>query len=252
MATDALAASEPEQRPRGRPGVGAASQAERKDMIFRDRRDAGQRLTEGLAACRGQQPIVLALPRGGVVVGYEVARALDAPLDVVVTRKLGAPHNPEFGFGAVGPGGVQVLDEGTVRTLGLDAAQIERIAEKERKEMERRQASYRGERPLPDVSGRAAIVVDDGLATGVTAIAAVRAVRQWGPARLVLAVPVSAPGTAARLRDEVDELVCLHEPSGFMAVGRWYEDFSQASDEEVLEILARARSEHEGGGCAAP
>ena len=180
------------------------------------------------------------------MVGFEVARALGAPLDVLVTRKLGAPHNPEFGFGAVGPGGVKVVDERSVRMLGLSEGEVERIAAQERCEMERRLLRYRGDRPWPSVSGRTAMVVDDGLATGVTARAAVRVVRQWRPRAIVLAVPVGASDTAAALRREVDELVCLHEPAAFMAVGRWYEDFAQTTDEEVLDLLERARS----FGCA--
>lgn len=211
-------------------------------MVYADRRDAGRKLAGVLAHYADKAPIILALPRGGVVVGYEVARALGAPLDVVVARKLGSPHNPEFGFGAVGPGGARYVDEETVRRLGLSAARIDQIVERETKEVERRLARYRGARALPDVSARTAIIVDDGLATGVTARAAVRVVRQWAPAALVLAAPVSAPETAAALRPDVDELVCPHTPAGFMAVGQYYLDFSQTQDEEVMELLAMAQA----------
>ena len=212
-------------------------------MVFRDRRDAGKQLSERLLHLRGHSPIVLALPRGGVVVGNEVARALGAPLEVIVARKLGAPGNPEFGFGAIGPGGERVLDRNTVRMLGLTEADIELVAREELQELERRLHHYRGDRPMPELRGRTAIVVDDGLATGVTARAALRAVRRMQPARLVLAVPVSPPDTAESMAAEVDEFVCLHTPPGFMAVGQWYEVFYQTSDEEVLQILERHRGE---------
>jgi predicted phosphoribosyltransferase len=184
--------------------------------------------------------MVLALPRGGVVVGYEVAVALGAPLDVLVARKLGSPGNPEFGFGALAPGGARYLNEDTVRLLHLSEEEIERIAEREMREMRRRAEVYRAGGPEPDVAGRTAILVDDGLATGATARAAVAAVRRCDPGALVLAVPVSAPDTAAALRREVDELVCPLVPPGFMAVGQWYADFTQTTDAEVVELLRRA------------
>jgi len=212
-------------------------------VVFTDRHDAGRRLAARLTGYRDKNPIVLGLPRGGVVVAYEVARALEAPLDVIVTRKLGAPYNPEFGFGAVGPDGVRVIDEGTVRMLGLSQEQIERIAAAESQELERRLRRYRGQRPMPDLRHHTAIVVDDGLATGGTARAAVRAVRQLQATSVVLAVPVSPPDTAESLRAEVDELVCLQTPLAFMAVGQWYEDFGQTSDAEVVELLERSARE---------
>jgi predicted phosphoribosyltransferase len=221
-------------------------------MIFQDRRDAGRQLARRLTHLRGQDAIVLALPRGGIVVGYEIARALGTPLDVIVARKLGAPGNPEFGFGAIAPGGVRFLDEQTVGWLGLSEEQIDRIAAEEALEMERRLRRYRGGRPLPDVRQRAVILVDDGLATGVTARAAIRAIRRWEPGHLVLAVPVSAPDTARAVSSEVDELVCLETPPGFMAVGQYYMDFEQTSDEEVIELIERARREAEGGGGSEP
>jgi len=217
-------------------------------MIFQDRRDAGRQLARRLTHLRGQDAIVFALPRGGIVVGYEIARALGTPLDVIVARKLGAPGNPEFGFGAIAPGGVRFLDERTIGWLELSEEQIDRIAAEEALEMERRLRRYRGGRPLPDVRQRAVILVDDGLATGVTARAAIRAIRRWEPGHLVLAVPVSAPDTARAVSSEVDELVCLETPPGFMAVGQYYMDFEQTSDEEVIELIERARREAEGDG----
>ena len=200
-------------------------------------------LGEALLDYRDRSPVVLGLPRGGVVVGYEVARTLQAPLDVMVTRKLGAPGNPEFGFGAVGPGGVCVLDEHTVRMLRLSPDQIEAVVAAESEELNRRLRHYRGDRPVPDLSECAAIVVDDGLATGGTARAAVQAVRALGPQTLVLAVPVSPPDTARSFRSQVDEVVCLQTPLGFMAVGQWYQNFAQTSDAEVVELLELARRE---------
>ena len=215
-------------------------------MIFKDRRDAGKQLAPRLTHLRGHNAIVLALPRGGVVVGYEIARALGVSFDVIAARKLGAPGNPEFGFGAIAPGGVRFLDERTVALLGLSEERIDRIVAEEAQEMERRLRRYRGEQPLPDVRQRAVILVDDGLATGVTARAAIRAIRRWEPGRLVLAVPVGAPDTVRAVSSEVDELVCLETPPDFVAVGQYYLDFQQTSDDEVIELIERARREAEG------
>ena len=212
-------------------------------MIFKDRREAGRALGQALLKYRQRCPIVFGLPRGGVVVAYEVACALGAPLDVMVTRKLGTPGNPEFGFGAVGPGGVRVIDERTVRMLRLSPDQIAAVAATETEELDRRLRHYRGDRPMPDLSECAAIVVDDGLATGGTARAAVQAVRALEPQTLVLAVPVSPPDTVKSFHTEVDEVVCLHTPVGFTAVGQWYQNFAQTSDAEVVELLELARRE---------
>ena len=221
-------------------------------MVFQDRTDAGRQLAERLGRLEGEHPMVFALPRGGVVVGYEIAQALRVPLEVFVARKLGAPHNPEFGFGAIAPGGVRVVDERSVWMLGLSEREIQHIAAEEMTELERRERLYRGNRLLPDVRGCTVILVDDGLATGVTARAACRAIRKLGPKRLVLAVPVSAPDTADSMRAEVDELVCLHIPPAFMAVGQWYYDFSQTSDEEVIALLEKARQQPGGEASAEP
>lgn len=210
-------------------------------MTFTDRREAGRRLAEELSEYADTNALVLALPRGGVETGFEVARALDAELDVIVTRKLGAPGNPEFGFGAIGPGDVRVLNQETVRRLGLSEEQIEKVAEREGRELNRRLEEYRGERELPDIEGRTVIVVDDGMATGGTALAGVQTVRAQNPGKLVLAVPVAPPDTTEKLREEVDELICLHTPRAFMAVGQWYQRFDQTSDEQVVDLLEKAR-----------
>ncbi len=210
---------------------------------FEDRREAGRRLAEKLSRFKDERPVVFALPRGGVPVGYEISRALEAPLDVFVSRKLGAPGQPEFGIGAVAAGGVRVLNEDVLRRLGIPDDYVEQITARETAEVERRLRYFRGERPEPDVGGRTAILVDDGLATGVTARAAVEALRSRGPQRLVLAAPVCAAQTAQLLGPEVDEVVCLESPSDLGAIGFWYKNFEQTSDEEVVELLERARSE---------
>jgi putative phosphoribosyl transferase len=184
--------------------------------------------------------IVLALPRGGVPVGYELARALGAPLDVFVVRKVGVPGHEEHAMGAIASGGVLVLDTALVRRLGLGNEEIERAIALELRELDRRQASYRGDRDPPRLEGKTVILVDDGLATGATMQAAALAVRQLDPARIVVAVPVAAAETCDEFRNEVDEIVCAITPAPFHAVGLWYEDFSQTSDEEVRELLARA------------
>jgi predicted phosphoribosyltransferase len=211
-------------------------------IAFRDRRHAGQLLAAQLADYAGRDDVlVLALPRGGVPVAFEVARALRAPLDVFTVRKLGVPGHEELGFGAIATGGVTVLDEDLVRDLGLSPARIEQITARERHELERRERAYRGTRPAPAVMGKTVIVVDDGLATGASMQAAVRALRAERPARIVIAVPTGAPMTCDTLRARVDSLVCLSMPEPFYAVGLYYEDFRPTSDAEVSELLAVAR-----------
>ena len=210
------------------------------DAPFVDRGDAGRRLAERLAPYKDERPVVFALPRGGVPVGAEVARSLGAPLEVVVSRKLGAPDQPEFGIGAVAPGDVRVLNERAVRVLGIPEDYLERVTERESAEVERRLRLFRGDRPYPDLEGRTAILVDDGLATGVTARAALRTLRRMEPERLVLAVPVCAPQTAALIRPEADDLLCLIAPTDLKAIGLWYESFEQVPDEEVIRLLEEA------------
>src|SRR5919107_4310345 len=207
---------------------------------FEDREDAGRRLAARLERFRDERPVVFALPRGGVPVGYEISRALGVPLEVFVARKLGAPGQPEFGIGAVAPGGVRILNEDVVRRLGIPDDYIEQITARETAEVERRLRYFRGERPEPEVVGRTAILVDDGLATGVTARAAVESLRIRGPRRLVLAAPVCAAQTVNLLMPRVDELVCLESPPDLGAIGFWYRNFEQTSDEEVMELLQRA------------
>lgn len=206
-------------------------------MVFKDRAAAGRRLAESLQEFRDENPILLALPRGGVPVGYEVARALNAPLDVMIARKLGAPGQPELGIGAIAPGGVRVLNEEAIDMLGIREAEIEAIAAEEERELARRLRRFRGDRPPPALRGRTVILVDDGLATGVTAKAAIRAIRKEEPRRIIFAVPVCASDTARSLSEEVDALVCLEAPPSFGAVGLWYQNFEQTSDEEVEEVL---------------
>ena len=221
--------------------------------LFRDRKDAGRRLAERLARYRDEDSVVLALPRGGVPVGYEISRALHTPLDAFLSRKLGAPGREEFGIGAVAQGGVRVLNERAVEALEIPKEYIERVAKEEAEEIERRLMILGGDRPEPEVEGRTAILVDDGLATGVTARAAVEALRQQNPGRLVLAVPVCAARSVKLLRPEVDELVCLEAPSNLMAISLWYQDFYQVEDEQVVELLERARRvRKERGGATGP
>jgi putative phosphoribosyl transferase len=213
----------------------------RAEMLFEDRGDAGRRLAERLAPYAEERPVVFALPRGGVPVGAEVARSLGAPLEVIVSRKLGAPGQPEFGLGAVAPGGVRVLNERAIRALGIAEDYLELVSARELAEVERRLKLFRGDRPYPDLEGRTAILVDDGLATGVTARAALLALRRMNPQRLVLAVPVCALQTAKLLRSESDDLICLLAPTDLEAVGLWYRNFEQTSDQEVIRLLEEAQ-----------
>jgi putative phosphoribosyl transferase len=210
-------------------------------MRFRDRQEGGQHLAVLLERYRKEEPIVLALPRGGVPVAYEVARSLRAPLDVVVARKIGAPLFPEYAIGAIAEGGAVFIDPEAVAESGTDEAALEAVTDKEAVELARRVRRYRGDRPFPAVHGRTVILVDDGIATGRTARAAIRAVRGLNPRRLVLAAPVVAAESAVVLRAEVDDLVCVEAPELFFAVGLWYEQFTQTTDEEVVTLLEQAR-----------
>lgn len=206
-------------------------------MLFTDRTDAGQRLAEALRHLAGEKPVVLGLPRGGVPVAAAVATALGAPLDVIVVRKLGVPYHRELAFGAIGEGGVRVINDDVVRRGGLNPADIATVERAEQAALVRQAEQFRDDRPRLALEGRTAIVIDDGIATGATASAACQVVRAQGAARVVLAVPVAPADTVAWLRTQVDEVVCLSTPVLFSAVGEWYRDFSQTSDEEVLSLL---------------
>jgi predicted phosphoribosyltransferase len=204
---------------------------------FDDRRQAGRELAARLLPLRAERPVVVGLPRGGVPVAEEIAITLGAPLEVLVVRKLGAPHNPEYGVGAIAEGGTRVFDPEALAVLGIDNGALEEIVAREEGELRRRVETYRGGRASLRLAGRTVIVVDDGVATGVTDTAALRAIRRSLPRRLLLAVPVSAPDSAARLRDEADEVLCMVEPRMLRGVGQWYRDFTQVSDEQVIASL---------------
>jgi len=216
--------------------------------VFSDRREAGQALARVLASAKERDPVVLGLPRGGVPVAYEVARALEAPLDVFVVRKLGVPWQPELAMGAIASGDVLVRNESVLAGMQDADEALERVREQELGELERRERAYRGGREAVPLGGRTVIVVDDGLATGSSMKAAVKALRVAGAERIVVAVPVGPPDTCRQLESLADELVCLERPSLFMAVGQWYEDFGQTRDEEVSELLQRASAESAGKG----
>lgn len=214
------------------------------DTPFENRTDAGRRLGQALSAYAGRSDlIVLGLPRGGVPVAYEVARALSAPLDLLVVRKLGTPGREELAMGAIASGGICVLNREVVSAYRIDDATIEAATAQERRELARRERLYRGDRPYPALEDRCVILVDDGIATGATLRAGLAALRQRKLARLVIAVPVAPPDTVERLRGEADDIVCLATPEPFFAVGQWYRDFSQTTDAEVRELLTRAWDE---------
>ena len=209
--------------------------------LFRNRAEAGRSLAERLRTYEHRPDVlVLALPRGGVPVAYEVAKALSAPLDLFLVRKLGVPGHEELAMGATATGGVQVLNHEVVQALGIPGEIIERVGDREQQEIQRQAALYRGDRPDPGVQGKTVILVDDGLATGTTMRAAIAALRLQKPDAIVVAVPTAAPSTCEDLRQEVDDIVCDITPEPFYAVGLWYEDFSQTTDEEVRDLLARA------------
>jgi putative phosphoribosyl transferase len=208
---------------------------------FKDRIDAGRRLAAQLTSyARRADVLVLALPRGGVPVAFEVARALGVPLDVFIVRKLGVPGHEELAMGAIASGGARLVDERLVQQLGIRDQQIEAVANAEQRELERRERQYRGDRPPPDVAGRTVILVDDGLATGASMRVAVAALRHEHAASVVVAVPIAPPETCELLRSEANDVVCAVTPEPFYAVGLWYEDFTQTTDEEVSELLARS------------
>lgn len=209
-------------------------------MLFEDRREAGKALARELAAFRGHaNVIVLGIPRGGVVVAREVAQALDVPLDVYITRKIGAPHNPELAIGAVASDGTLILDHQLAKRLGVSQEYIDGESERQEREIKRRISEYRGDRPDLELKGKVVILVDDGVATGATTLATIEAIRTQKPSKLVLAVPVGPRDTIQRLKQKVDELYCLHAPEVFWAVGAFYNVFDQTSDDEVKALLER-------------
>jgi predicted phosphoribosyltransferase len=212
-------------------------------MLFQDRFEAGRLLASRLSHLANRSDVVvLALPRGGVPVGFEVAKALNAPLDVFVVRKLGVPGHKELAIGAIASGGIRVLNEAVVRALGIPDEVVDAVAAEEERELERREREYRDGRPPIDVRGRTVILVDDGLATGSSMRVAALALKQKNPAQIVVAVPVASPDTCAEFESEVDQVICAVTPERFRAVGQWYRDFSQTSDEEVVDLLRRAAS----------
>jgi predicted phosphoribosyltransferase len=213
----------------------------RNTRRFHDRAEAGRELGRMLKASFGERAdvIVLALPRGGVPVGHEVARVLGAPLDVFVVRKLGVPSQPELAMGAIASGNASVFNRDVVQYSGVTREEVERVISREREELGRRESLYRGDKPWPDLNDKVVILVDDGLATGATMRAAISAVRQFEPARIVVAVPVAAPETVELIAGLADEVVCPVQPSPFQAVGIWYEDFSPTTDDEVRGILSQ-------------
>ncbi|MBS1844767.1 MAG: dienelactone hydrolase family protein [Actinobacteria bacterium] len=209
--------------------------------LFADRDEAGRRLAAALEHFRDRDPVVIALPRGGVPVAFEVARLLGAPLDVLVVRKIGAPFNPEYGIGAIAEGGFRFFRRDDHELIGVSTAELEAVVQSETTELERRRLAYRGDREPLSVEGRTVILVDDGVATGGTAIVAAAALRARGATEIVLAVPVGPPGTERRLASDFDEVVCLEQPDGFAGVGRFYIDFSATSDAEVVHLLGLGR-----------
>jgi len=214
-------------------------------MLFRNRREAGRVLAAKLTAYSDRTDVlVLALPRGGVPVAFEVAQSLHASLDVFLVRKLGLPNHPELAMGAIATGGVRVLNEDVIRTWDISDDVIDAVTAQERAELQRRERTYRGDRPAYDVRGQTAILIDDGLATGSTMRAAIAGLRQQGPAQIVVAVPVGSPETCAEFQHEADVAICARTPEPFYAVGIWYGDFSQTTDEEVRDLLERAANMH--------
>lgn len=214
-------------------------------MLFRNRAEAGRMLAEKLLQYRDAEDVlVLALPRGGVPIAFEVARSIHAPLDVLVVRKLGAPGEEELAIGAIAPAGVRIINHLVVQALGISMEQLDAITEKEQRELERRERLYRDNRPSLEVQGRRVILIDDGLATGSSMRAAVFSLRQQNAAKVIVAVPVAASSTCDEFRSEVDEMICAATPQPFLAVGQWYQDFSQTTDEEVRALLRQAAEQH--------
>jgi len=209
-------------------------------MLYKDRQDAGIALAEKLKKYESEKPIILAIPRGGVVLGYEVAKALRAPLDIIVSRKISAPDNPEFGIGAIAPGQISILHNEVIKELDISTQEIKQIIEKETVEMNRRINLYRKNLPDLDLNNKTVIVVDDGIATGVSTVAAIHSIKLSKPKNIILAVPVCPADSVAKFEQQVDEFVCLNARSDFYAVGQYYENFDQTTDVEVINLLQKA------------
>jgi len=212
--------------------------------MFVDRADAGRQLAEQLRTYEPEEPLILALPRGGVPIGYEIAKELHAPLDVLIVRKVGAPWNPELGIGAVAAG-MQMLDEGALHALHISPSELEQIIEQEKEEVNRRSRIYRQEKPFPKITGKTIILVDDGIATGGTIRMAVQVILQLKPRKLILAVPVGPQDVIQALQDQVDDLICLDSPQYFYALSTFYQSFPQVSDDEVVSLLNKAEQSRE-------
>lgn len=208
--------------------------------MFLDREDAGKQLAEKLKAYQSEKPLVFALPRGGVPVGCIVSKSLNAPLDIIVVRKIGAPWQPELGVGAIAPG-VEIYNEGLLKELGLKPQDLKETLKLEEHELKRRLKLYGGEETLKKIQGKTVILIDDGLATGISAQAALKSLKQWKPKKLILAVPVGSPFTIEKLKQEIDDLVCLKAPADFYAIGSYYVDFAQVSDAEVIDLLRKSK-----------
>lgn len=208
-------------------------------MVFENRQEAGKKLGSELLKFRDQNPFVLAMPRGGVPIGVEVAEILHAPLEVIIVRKIGLSGNREFGIGAIAEGDIKVLDNATLEALGIDDEELADTIELEEQELKRRVQIYRNGKQLPNLTGKTAILVDDGMATGITAKAAIKAVKKLTPKKIILATPVCALDTVESLKNLVDEAICLAAPFEFSAVGLWYRNFTQVSDQEVIDLLKR-------------
>jgi putative phosphoribosyl transferase len=215
--------------------------ADKNTRLFIDRHHAGLELAKRLAKYAAENPVILALPRGGVVIGYEIAKAFHSPLDVIIARKIGLPHNKEFGIGAIGEEGVRILDNRVIDIIGLPMDTVENIINEEMNELKRRIHLYRKNRPLPDLKNKTVILVDDGLATGVTAKAAIQAIKKLHPKKIIFASPICSYESAQDLRSFVNDIVCLATPLDLMAIGLWYQNFDQVTDEEVIDLLERAK-----------
>lgn len=207
------------------------------NYVLQDRKEAGKKLAALLQHYRGADTVIMAMPRGGVVVAFEIAQALQAPLDVIVARKIGAPDNPEYAIGAIAPGDIKLMNPEVQAYLDFDSPEVEKIVAHETKEMERRIKLYRGDRKTLNIKGKNVIIVDDGVATGQTALASILAIKKMQPKKIILAVGVCADDSAEMLQQYVDEFVCLAMPEPFYGVGMWYKDFSQTTDDEVIELL---------------